>query len=182
MCSLWKDHPVTSIFIFYAIKFLWWLTGLPSIEKILQWWVMIWMGVEPIVCIFKLKTSELSWGDAKLIWHVLWSNPQLPWYDVNLIYFIIFVCSKPLSANPLKKITQHAPSSYATPVTPFAGGTGSTALSAAKAWNFCRQTAEFLEGLKNRDVDQQGNMFTHSLFLSLDLFGWLAAFSICSVG
>jgi septal ring factor EnvC (AmiA/AmiB activator) len=27
-------------------------------------------------------------------------------------------------------------------------------LSAAEVWNFCRQTAEFLEGLKNRDADQ----------------------------
>jgi hypothetical protein len=33
MCSIWKDHPMTSIFVFYALKFLWWITGLPSIEK-----------------------------------------------------------------------------------------------------------------------------------------------------
>jgi hypothetical protein len=85
-----------------------------------------------------------------------------------------------LPADPLKKITQLAPSSYATPVAS-AGVTGSTALSAAKAWDFCRRTAEFLEGLKNRDVDQHGNMFTHSLFLSFDLFGRLTTFSICSV-
>jgi hypothetical protein len=76
-----------------------------------------------------------------------------------------------LPADPLKKITQPAPSSYATPVAPFAGIAGSTALSAAEAWDFCRWTAEFLEGLKNRDADQQGNQFTHSLFLSFDLFG-----------
>jgi hypothetical protein len=76
-----------------------------------------------------------------------------------------------LPADPSKKIIQHAPSSYATPVAPSAGGTGCTALSAAEAWDFCRWIAEFLEGLKNRDVDQQDNSFTPSLFLSFDLFG-----------
>jgi hypothetical protein len=90
---------------------------------------------------------------------------------VNLIYFIIFVCRKSLPANPSKKITQPTPSSYATLIAPSAGITGSTALSAAEAWDFCQWTAEFLEGLKNRDADQQGNPFTPSLFLSVDLFG-----------
>jgi hypothetical protein len=33
MCSIWKDHPMISIFIFYALQFLWWITGLPSIKK-----------------------------------------------------------------------------------------------------------------------------------------------------
>jgi hypothetical protein len=75
-----------------------------------------------------------------------------------------------LPADPSKKITQHAPSSYATPVAPSVGVTGSNALSTAEAWDFCRQTAEFLEGLKNRDADQKGNPFTPSLFLSFDLF------------
>jgi hypothetical protein len=75
-----------------------------------------------------------------------------------------------LHVDPSKKITQSAPSSYATPVTPSAGVTGSTTLSAAEAWDFCRWTTEFLEDLKNRDVDQQGNQFTPSLFLSFDLF------------
>jgi hypothetical protein len=69
-----------------------------------------------------------------------------------------------------RKITQLAPSLYVTPVAPSARVTGSTALSTAEAWNYCWQTAEFLEGLKNRDVDQQGNLFTPSLFLSFDLF------------
>jgi hypothetical protein len=76
-----------------------------------------------------------------------------------------------LSVDPSKKISQPTPSSYATPVAPSAGVTGSTALSAAEAWDFCRRTAEFLEGLKNREADQQGNLFTPSLFLSFYLFG-----------
>jgi hypothetical protein len=90
---------------------------------------------------------------------------------VNLIYFIFFVCRKLLPADPSKKIAQPAPSSYTTPVAPFAGVTGSTALCAAEAWNFCRRAAELLEGLKNRNANQQGNLFTPSLFLSFDLFG-----------
>jgi hypothetical protein len=57
-----------------------------------------------------------------------------------------------LPTDPSKKITQPAPSSYATLVAPSAGVTGSTVLSAAEAWNFYRWTAEFLEGLKNRDT------------------------------
>jgi hypothetical protein len=43
--------------------------------------------------------------------------------------------------------------------------TDSTTLSAVEACDFCRRTAEFLEGLKNREADQQGNSFTPSLFL-----------------
>jgi hypothetical protein len=89
---------------------------------------------------------------------------------VNLIYFIIFVCRKPLPGDPLKRIIQPAPSSYATPIAPSVGVTGSTTLSAAEAWDLCRRTTEFLEGLKNREADQQGSTFTHSLFLSFDLF------------
>jgi hypothetical protein len=43
MCSIWKDHPMTLIFVFYALKLLWWITGLPSIKKIfhiLYWPIM----------------------------------------------------------------------------------------------------------------------------------------------
>jgi hypothetical protein len=76
-----------------------------------------------------------------------------------------------LPADPSKKITQPAPSSCATPVAPSVGVTGSTALSAAEAWDICRCIAKFLEGLKNGEAAQQGNMFTSSLFLSFDLFG-----------
>jgi hypothetical protein len=89
---------------------------------------------------------------------------------VNLIYFIIFVYRKPSPADPSKKIIQSAPSSYATLTAPSAGVTDSTTLSAVEAWDFCRRTAEFLEGLKNREADQQGNPFTPSVFLSFDLF------------
>jgi hypothetical protein len=78
---------------------------------------------------------------------------------------------KPSSVDPSKKITQPTPSSYATPAVPSAGVTGSTTLSAAEAWDYCRQTTEFLEGLKNREADQEGNPFTPSLFLFFDLFG-----------
>jgi hypothetical protein len=73
--------------------------------------------------------------------------------------------------HPLKKITQPAPSAYATPVAPSVGVTSFTTLSVAEAWDYCRWTAEFLEGLKNREADQEGNSFTPSLFLSFDLFG-----------
>jgi hypothetical protein len=78
---------------------------------------------------------------------------------------------KPSSANPSKKITKPATSSYATLVASSVGVTGSTMLSAAEAWDYCQRTAEFLEGLKNREADQEGNPFTPSLFLSFDLFG-----------
>jgi hypothetical protein len=33
MCSISKDHSMVSIFVFHALKFLWWITGLPSIKK-----------------------------------------------------------------------------------------------------------------------------------------------------
>jgi antirestriction protein ArdC len=86
-----------------------------------------------------------------------------------------------LTADLPKRVTQPAPSSHATSVASSVGVTGSSALSVAEAWNFCQRAAEFLEGLKNKEADQQGNPFTPSLFLSLDLFGWPTPFSICSV-
>jgi hypothetical protein len=87
MCSIWKDRPMASIFVFYALKFLWWINKLSSIEKffisyiVLSWlssfsgeWWSKWAWSQ-FCASFRLKTLELSWGDAKSIWHVLWSNP-----------------------------------------------------------------------------------------------------------
>jgi hypothetical protein len=51
------------------------------------------------------------------------------------------------------------------------GVTDSTTLSTAEAWDYCRRAAEILEGLKNREADQEGNPFTPLLFLSFNLFG-----------
>jgi hypothetical protein len=46
-----------------------------------------------------------------------------------------------------------------------------TTLSAAEAWDYCQLIAEILEGLKNREADQEGKTFTPSLFLSFNRFG-----------
>jgi hypothetical protein len=92
-------------------------------------------------------------------------------YDFFLNSHDSSVRRKPLAADPSKKLAQHASSSHATPVTPSAGVTDSTTLSAAEAWNYCRQAAEFFEGLNHREADQEGNPFTPSLFLSFNLFG-----------
>jgi hypothetical protein len=99
---------------------------------------------------------------------------------VNLIYFIIFVYKKPLSTNPSKKITQPTPSSYATLVAPSTGVTGSTALFAAEAWDFCRRIVEFLEGLKNRDDDHQvTHLLLHYFFLLISLTDlWPSLFAV----
>jgi hypothetical protein len=78
---------------------------------------------------------------------------------------------KPSAANPSKKLAHHAFSSHATPVAPPAGVTDSSILSAAEAWDYCWRAAEILEVLKNREVDQEGNPFTLSLFLSFNLLG-----------
>jgi hypothetical protein len=78
---------------------------------------------------------------------------------------------KPSVADPLKKLAQRASSSHATPVAHSAGVTSSTTLSVAEAWDYCRRTTEFIEVLKNREVDQEGNPFTPSLLISFNLFG-----------
>jgi hypothetical protein len=70
-----------------------------------------------------------------------------------------------------KKHTQHASSSHATPVAPPTGVIEFTTLSAAEAWDYCQLIAEILEGLKNREADQEGKTFTPSLFLSFNRFG-----------
>jgi hypothetical protein len=89
-----------------------------------------------------------------------------------------FVHRKPSAADPSKKLAQHASSSHATPVAPPAGVTGSTTLPAAEAWDYCQRAAEILEGLKNREADQEGTPFTPSLFHSFNLFSWLMTFLI----
>jgi hypothetical protein len=78
---------------------------------------------------------------------------------------------KPLAANSSEKLAQCASSSHATSVAPSVGVTDSTTLFAAEAWDYCRRAAEILEGLKNREADQEGNPFTTLLFLSFNLFG-----------
>jgi hypothetical protein len=45
---------------------------------------------------------------------------------------------KPSAADSSKKLAQRASSSHATPVAPSVGVTGSTTLSAAEAWDYCR--------------------------------------------
>jgi hypothetical protein len=85
---------------------------------------------------------------------------------------------KPSATDPLKKLAQHASSSDATPVAPPVGVIGSTTLPATEAYDYCRWAAEILEGLKNREADQEGNPFTLSLFLSFNLFGLLMTFLI----
>jgi hypothetical protein len=77
---------------------------------------------------------------------------------------------KPSAADPSKKLAQRASSSHATLVAPSVGVTDSTTLPAVEAWNYCRRVAEFLEGFKHREADQEGNPFTPSLFLSFNLF------------
>jgi hypothetical protein len=88
---------------------------------------------------------------------------------------------KPSAADPSKKLAQHASSLYATPVAPPAGVIGSTILSTAEAWDYCRRAAKILEGLNNREADQDVNplySFTISFFQSL----WLIySLLICSV-
>jgi hypothetical protein len=76
-----------------------------------------------------------------------------------------------LVADPLKKLAQRASYSHATPVARSVGMTGSTTLSVAEAWDYYRRTTEFIEGLKNREADQEGNPFTPSLLISFNLFG-----------
>jgi hypothetical protein len=76
-----------------------------------------------------------------------------------------------LVADPSKKLTQHASSLHATPVAPPAGVTGSTTLSAAEAWDYCRRAAEILEGLKNREANQEGNPLYSFTIFSFNLFG-----------
>jgi hypothetical protein len=77
---------------------------------------------------------------------------------------------KPLTADPSKKLVQRASSSHATPVTPLVGVINSTTLSAAEVWDYYRRAAEILEGLKNREADQEGNyLLLHYFFLSISL-------------
>jgi hypothetical protein len=46
-CSMWKDHLMSLIFVFYALQFLWWITGLRSIEKILH--ILYWLVMTSIL-------------------------------------------------------------------------------------------------------------------------------------
>jgi hypothetical protein len=120
MCSIWKDHPMASIFVFYALKFLWWITGLRSIEKsfvscISLSWLPSFNG-EP--------WSERAWSRLCASSSLkLQSCPEVTWNQLDTCSDRIHNCLDMIwiwyttlssSVDPSKKITQPAPSSYAT--------------------------------------------------------------------
>jgi hypothetical protein len=49
---------MTSIFIFYALKFLWWIIGLPSIEKNPSYLVLPYHDFHPLVVSDDLNGRE----------------------------------------------------------------------------------------------------------------------------
>jgi hypothetical protein len=79
-----------------------------------------------------------------------------------------------VSAQPKPTSAQVTTPKTATPAaatSSSAGGTVWTILSIADAWDSSRRVTEFLENLKNREVDREGILFLNSLTLLTD--SWL---------
>jgi hypothetical protein len=79
ICSIWKDHPMASIFVFYALKFLWWITDLHSIEKFFiscinlsrlpsfsdEWWYeRTWSQLCASSSLKLQSCSEVTWNQS----------------------------------------------------------------------------------------------------------------------
>jgi hypothetical protein len=85
--------------------------------------------------------------------------------EFNLYSDDVPVCRKPLAGESSNKTikpttaSQTIPNVITTPIHPPVGVTGSTTLAPTKAWDHYRRAAEFLENLKNREADREGNSF-----------------------
>jgi hypothetical protein len=93
----------------------------------------------------------------------------------NLYSDYASACRKPLVAEPPKKTIKPRTASQTvsliitTPIPPPAGVTGSMMLSPAEAWDHYRRVTEFLEGLKDREVDREDNSFPPLLHFPSDV-------------
>jgi hypothetical protein len=66
--------------------------------------------------------------------------------------------------------SQIAPPVITASIHPPTGVIGSTTLSPTEAWDHYRQAIEFMEGLKNREVDWEGNPFIPLPLFPSDFF------------
>jgi hypothetical protein len=100
--------------------------------------------------------------------------------EFNMYSDDVHVHRKPLATESPKKTikpataSQTIPKVVTTPIPPPAGVTGSTTMSPIEAWHHCRWAAEFLESLKNKEVDREGNPFLPLLLFSSDFDSWLS--------
>jgi hypothetical protein len=76
------------------------------------------------------------------------------------------VSGPPKLATKLVNILKTAAPVATAAVSSSEGGTGWTVLSTADAWDSSRRVTDFLEGLKNREADQEGTPFVPLLLLS----------------
>jgi hypothetical protein len=81
---------------------------------------------------------------------------------------------KPSASGPPKQddkqasVLQIATSVIAAAAHTLVGAIDSKVVSTAKAWDYSRRAAKFLEGLKNREADQEGNPFSPLLLQPSD--------------
>jgi hypothetical protein len=69
------------------------------------------------------------------------------------------VSGPPKPATKLVTILKTAAPMTAAIISSLEGGTGQTVLSTANAWDSSRCVIDFLEGLKNREADQEGTPY-----------------------
>jgi hypothetical protein len=74
----------------------------------------------------------------------------------------------PKQANKQAAILQIATPMIAAAPPPPIGVIGSKVVSTVEAWDYSWRTTEFLEGLKNREADQEGNPFSPLLLQPSD--------------
>jgi hypothetical protein len=112
MCSIWKDHPMTSIFVFYALKFLWWITRLPSIEKSFiscialiwlpsfsgEWWSeRAWSRLCASSSLKLQSCPEVTWNQSGTSSDFIESTIALIWYEFDILCLNLSWLKKNLS-------------------------------------------------------------------------------------
>jgi hypothetical protein len=103
MCSIWKDQPMTSIFVFYTLKFLWWITELPSTEKSFiscidlswhpsfsgEWWSKrAWSRLCASSSLKLQSCLEVTWNQSHTCSDFIESTIALIWCEFDIIHYL----------------------------------------------------------------------------------------------
>jgi hypothetical protein len=106
MCSIWKDHPIASIFVLYRLVYISSVGNWAFFKKNHSHLVLIDRDFHPLVLSDNLNGHRtdwmnllqaqnfrvvLMWREVNLVRALILANPQLSWYDVNLKYYIVFI-------------------------------------------------------------------------------------------
>jgi hypothetical protein len=103
MYLVWKDHPMASIFVFYVLKFLWWIVRLPSIKKSFiscialswlpsfsgEWWSdWVWSRLCSSSSLKLQSCPEVTWDQSDTCSDFIESTIALIWCEFDILHYL----------------------------------------------------------------------------------------------